>query len=193
MEYPMRVTTALLLGLLWLQPVQAADEIIINGEAAPEVNWDDLMPEDYGLSLEELFNSPELDLLDDYSPQAQQMMDRMMQVLASAPVVGEMDGRMISIPGFVVPLEGVGDVVDRFFLVPYFGACIHVPPPPSNQIIDVHYQPGTRVESLYDAVLISGRITTEVFSHEMGTAGYRLEAYRIQPYELPEDAEGWPE
>jgi len=189
----MRVTTALLLGLLWLQPVQAADEIIINGEAAPEVNWDDLMPEDYGLSLEELFNSPELDLLDDYSPQAQQMMDRMMQVLASAPVVGEMDGRMISIPGFVVPLEGVGDVVDRFFLVPYFGACIHVPPPPSNQIIDVHYQPGTRVESLYDAVLISGRITTEVFSHEMGTAGYRLEAYRIQPYELPEDAEGWPE
>jgi hypothetical protein len=193
MEYPMRVTTALLLGLLWLQPVQAADEIIINGEAAPEVNWDDLMPEDYGLSLEELFNSPGLDLLDDYSPQAQQMMDRMMQVLASAPVVGEMDGRMISIPGFVVPLEGVGDVVDRFFLVPYFGACIHVPPPPSNQIIDVHYQPGTRVESLYDAVLISGRITTEVFSHEMGTAGYRLEAYRIQPYELPEDAEGWPE
>jgi hypothetical protein len=193
MEYPMRVTTALLLGLLWLQPVQAADEIIINGEAAPEVNWDDLMPEDYGLSLEELFNNPELDLLDDYSPQAQQMMDRMMQVLASAPVVGEMDGRMISIPGFVVPLEGVGDVVDRFFLVPYFGACIHVPPPPSNQIIDVHYQPGTRVESLYDAVLISGRITTEVFSHEMGTAGYRLEAYRIQPYELPEDAEGWPE
>jgi hypothetical protein len=193
MEYPMRVTTALLLGLLWLQPVQAADEIIINGEAAPEVNWDDLMPEDYGLSLEELFNSPELDLLDDYSPQAQQMMDRMMQVLASAPVVGEMDGRMISIPGFVVPLEGVGDVVDRFFLVPYFGACIHVPPPPSNQIIDVHYQPGTRVESLYDAVLISGRITTEVFSHEMGTAGYRLEAFRIQPYELPEDAEGWPE
>jgi len=189
----MRVTTALLLGLLWLQPVQAADEIIINGEAAPEVNWDDLMPEDYGLSLEELFNSPGLDLLDDYSPQAQQMMDRMMQVLASAPVVGEMDGRMISIPGFVVPLEGVGDVVDRFFLVPYFGACIHVPPPPSNQIIDVHYQPGTRVESLYDAVLISGRITTEVFSHEMGTAGYRLEAYRIQPYELPEDAEGWPE
>jgi hypothetical protein len=193
MEYPMRITTALLLGLLWLQPVQAADEIIINGEAAPEVSWDDLMPEDYGLSLEELFNSPELDLLDDYSPQAQQMMDRMMQVLASAPVVSEMDGRMISIPGFVVPLEGVGDVVDRFFLVPYFGACIHVPPPPSNQIIDVHYQPGTRIESLYDAVLISGRITTEVFSHEMGTAGYRLEAYRIQPYELPEDAEGWPE
>jgi len=189
----MRVLTTLILGLSLLQPLQASDEIIVNGETAAEIRWDDLMPEDYGLSLEELFNSPELDALDDYSPKAQQIMDQMMQTLASAPVVESMDGRMVSIPGFVVPLEGVGDVVDRFFLVPYFGACIHVPPPPSNQIIDVHYQPGTRVESLYDAVLISGRLTTEVFSHEMGTAGYRLEAYRIQPYELPDDAEDWPE
>lgn len=183
----------LLLGLGLFQPVQAAEEIIVNGEPAPEISWDDLMPEDYSLSLEELFNSPELDLLDDYSPRAQEIMDRMMQTLASAPVVDSMDGRMVSIPGFVVPLEGVGDVVDRFFLVPYFGACIHVPPPPSNQIVDVHYQPGTRIDSLYDAVLISGRLTTQVFSHELGTAGYRLEAYRIQPYELPEDAEDWPE
>ena len=183
----MRVLTTLILGLSLLQPLQASDDIIVNGETAAEIRWDDLMPEDYGLSLEELFNSPELDALDDYSPKAQQIMDQMMQTLASAPVVESMDGRMVSIPGFVVPLEGVGDVVDRFFLVPYFGACIHVPPPPSNQIIDVHYQPGTRVESLYDAVLISGRLTTEVFSHEMGTAGYRLEAYRIAPYELPEE------
>lgn len=183
----------LLLGLGLFQPVQAAEEIIVNGEPAPEISWDDLMPEDYSLSLEELFNSPELDLLDDYSPRAQEIMDRMMQTLASAPVVDSMDGRMVSIPGFVVPLEGGGDVVDRFFLVPYFGACIHVPPPPSNQIVDVHYQPGTRIDSLYDAVLISGRLTTQVFSHELGTAGYRLEAYRIQPYELPEDAEDWPE
>jgi len=187
----MRVLSAVLLGLMLLTPLHASEEITINGEAAPEVSWDDLMPEDYGLSLDELFNNPELDALDDYSPKAQQLMDQMMQTLASAPVVDSMDGRMISIPGFVVPLEGVGDVVDRFFLVPYFGACIHVPPPPSNQIIDVHYQPGTRIESLYDAVLISGRLTTEVFSHEMGTAGYRLEAYRIQPYALPDDAEGW--
>lgn len=191
MENTVRVLTTFVVGLLMLQPLQASDDININGEAAPEISWDDLMPEDYGLSLDELFNNPELDNLDDYSPKAQLLMDHMMQTLASAPVVASMDGRMVSIPGFVVPLEGVGDVVDRFFLVPYFGACIHVPPPPSNQIVDVHYQPGTRVESLYDAVLISGRLTTEVFSHEMGTAGYRLEAYRIQPYELPDEPEAW--
>ena len=111
----MRVLTTLILGLSLLQPLQANDEIIVNGETAAKIRWDDLMPEDYGLSLEELFNSPELDALDDYSPKAQQIMDQMMQTLASAPVVESMDGRMVSIPGFVVPLEGVGDVVDRFF------------------------------------------------------------------------------
>lgn len=160
------------------------DVIRVNDEPAPELDWEALMPPDYVLSLESLYNNPELDQLDDYSDRAQRLYDELQQSLASAPVVDTLDGRMISIPGFVVPLEGEGDRVDRFFLVPYFGACIHVPPPPSNQIIDVHYEPGTRIDSLYDAVLISGRLTTEVFSHEMGTAGYRLEAYRIAPYEI---------
>ncbi len=182
----MRTLTLMLAALLSLASVNA-EEILINGEAAPEIDWEALMPDDYVLSLEKMYNNPELDLLDDYSDKAQRLYDELMQSLASAPVVDAMNGRMVSIPGFVVPLEGEGDQIDRFFLVPYFGACIHVPPPPSNQIVDVHYEPGTRVDSLYDAVLISGRLTTEVFSHEMGTAGYRLEAYRIEPYELPEE------
>lgn len=181
----MRIMTVLLSALLTLTPAHA-DDIMVNGQAAPELEWEALMPADYVLSLEQMYNNSELEQLDDYSDKAQRMYDELMQSLASAPVVDAMHGRMISIPGFVVPLEGEGERVDRFFLVPYFGACIHVPPPPSNQIIDVHYAPGTRVDSLYDAVLISGRLTTEVYSHDMGTAGYRLEAYRITPYELPE-------
>lgn len=182
----MRTLMLMLAALLSLSAANA-EEIVVNGEAAPEIDWETLMPEDYVLSLEQMYNNPDLELLDDYSDKAQRLYDELMQSLASAPVVDTMNGRMVSIPGFVVPLEGEGDQVDRFFLVPYFGACIHVPPPPSNQIVDVHYEPGTRVDSLYDAVLVSGRLTTEVFSHEMGTAGYRLEAYRIAPYELPEE------
>lgn len=182
----MRILTLMLTAWLSFSAVNA-EEIMVNGEPAPEIDWETLMPEDYVLSLEKMYNNPELESLDDYSDKAQRMYDELMQSLASAPVVDAMNGRMVSIPGFVVPLEGEGQSVDRFFLVPYFGACIHVPPPPSNQIVDVHYEPGTRVESLYDAVLVSGRLTTEVFSHEMGTAGYRLEAYRIEPYELPEE------
>lgn len=172
-----------LAGWLLLCPVWAHADIMVNGEPAPLIEWDELMPEGYEDSLLDLFDSPELELIDDYSDRAMELMQQMMQRLSSAPVVNEMDGRMVSIPGFVVPLDSPGGKVRHFFLVPYYGACIHVPPPPSNQIIDVHFEPGTDDDNLYDAILVSGRLTTETYSHDMGTAGYRLEAYSIQPFE----------
>ncbi|SEG24991.1 DUF3299 domain-containing protein [Marinobacterium lutimaris] len=178
--------TALLLPLLLISPVHAEQ---MNGEEVREITWDDLMPADYNLSFEDLYGTSEdnLDALDDYTEEASNLLDHMQQVLASAPVVDEMDGKMVRVPGFVVPLEGEDQRVDRFFLVPYFGACIHTPPPPSNQIIDTHYEPGTQLDSLYDAVWITGKLTVHSFQHEMGTAGYRLEAFRIEPYEMEEE------
>lgn len=179
----------LCLTLLLLLPATASSTLI-NGQAITQMTWDELMPADYTLSLEDLFGDIDpytLDLMDDFSPEAERMLDNMMRVLASAPIVPELDQKMIRIPGFVVPLEYSEDTVSRFFLVPYFGACIHVPPPPSNQIIDIHFEPGTRVESLYDAVWITGLLTTETFSHDMGTAGYRIEAFRIEPYEYGDE------
>lgn len=173
----------LIAGWLLLYPVWAHPDVLVNGEPAPLIQWDDLMPEGYGAGLMELFDSPELDQIDDYSERGMELMRQMMQKLSSAPVVDDMDGRMVSIPGFVVPLDSPGGMVRHFFLVPYYGACIHVPPPPSNQIIDVHFEPGTHDDNLYDAILVSGRLTTETYSHEMGSASYRLEAYSIQPYE----------
>lgn len=105
-------------------------------------------------------------------------------VLKNKRVRQSLNGARVKLPGFIVPLQTAADGrVTEFFLVPYFGACIHVPPPPSNQIIDVHFEPGTDDDNLYDAILVSGRLTTETYSHEMGTAGYRLEAYSIQPFE----------
>ncbi|GGB91312.1 hypothetical protein GCM10011352_16700 [Marinobacterium zhoushanense] len=166
----------------WLAAsAQAAN---LNGNKVTEITWDELMPQDYDLSYEDLYGSDvDINNLDDFDSGAQSMLDHMQQVLSSAPVVEEMDGRMVRIPGFVVPLGGEDQRIDRFFLVPYFGACIHTPPPPANQIIDTHFEPGTRIESLYDAVWITGRLTVERFSNELGTAGYRLEAYQIEPYE----------
>lgn len=181
----MRRTLLVLLAVLFVTPLQAAT---FNGEQVQEVTWDELMPPDYTLTFEDLYGRSEsnLDALDDYDPEAQSMLDHMQQVLASAPVVESLDGSMIRIPGFVVPLSGEDQRIDRFFLVPYFGACIHTPPPPSNQIIDTHFEPGTRLENLYDAVWITGRLTVETYQNELGTAGYRLEAFQIEPYEEPQ-------
>ena len=176
------------LALLLCMPLHANNDAVV-------FTWDELMPEDYVLTLADLIGDFGIDpftfdMIDDYSPEAEQMMDHMLQVLASAPVREELDGKMISIPGFVVPLEAEQTRVFRFFLVPYFGACIHVPPPPSNQIIDVHFEPGTEVENLWDAVWVTGRLNTVDFQHEMGASGYRLEAFQITPYDWDSAEEG---
>lgn len=177
----MKPLILLLTALLSLSTAHAED-IVVNGEAAPEIDWETLMPEDYVLSLEAMYNNPELDMLDDYSDKAQRMYDELMQSLASAPVVEAMHGRMVSIPGFVVPLEGEGEQVDRFFLVPYFGACIHVPPPPSNQIVHVRSRQGIALADLYQPFWITGTMQVEAIESELANAGYRIEQAEVEAY-----------
>ena len=101
-----------------------------------------------------------------------------------APVVKELDGKSVSLPGFVVPLEGDSEVITEFLLVPYFGACIHVPPPPPNQIVHVTIKGGVPIESLYDAIVVTGVITTETWSGDIAQVGYKIKAIGVAPFEL---------
>lgn len=168
----------LILILSSVIPVQGET---INGEEVKEIDWGVLMPADY--YPEAVFDTSQLDSLDDYDPMAEIKLKAMMEALSSAPVVSDMDGQMIRIPGFVVPLVEEGLKVTEFFLVPYFGACIHVPPPPSNQMLHVTFEPGTNVENLYDAIWITGKLSVMRVAHDLGTAGYKVEAFMIEPYD----------
>ncbi len=72
------------------------------------------------------------------------------QQAPDAPVVKELDGQQVKLPGYIVPLEVSEEGrTTEFLLVPYYGACIHVPPPPSNQIVHIFSEMGVRVEDLY--------------------------------------------
>jgi hypothetical protein len=74
--------------------------------------------------------------------------------------------------------------IDQFLLVPYFGACIHVPPPPANQIVHVVMREGKAFEGeLFDTVWVSGTMQVERLSNELGDAGYRLDNATVTPYE----------
>lgn len=109
--------------------------------------------------------------------------DRYQQALVSSQVVPEMDGQPIRIPGFIVPLEFNDDqTVTQFFLVPYFGACIHVPPPPPNQIIFVNYPQGLKQDELYDPFWISGILKTTLINNEMATAAYTMQMQSFEIY-----------
>jgi hypothetical protein len=109
------------------------------------------------------------------------------QDLPNAPVVKDLDGQQIRLPGYIVPLEvnEEGRTTD-FLLVPYFGACIHVPPPPSNQIVHVKSEIGVKLEELYQPYWIEGPMKVKASSSELADAGYQMEAQKIYVYELPE-------
>ena len=73
--------------------------------------------------------------LKDNDPRAERLAEALRKAWESAPVVAALNNRRVRLCGFLVALEGDGKAVSEFLLVPYFGACIHVPPPPSNQIV----------------------------------------------------------
>ena len=104
--------------------------------------------------------------------------------LKSTNVNAEYDQKSIRLPGFVVPVEYNDDqVITEFFLVPYFGACIHVPPPPPNQIIYVKYPQGLELTALYDPFWIEGTMKTQLIQNDIALSAYSIDASGIKPYE----------
>jgi hypothetical protein len=153
-------------------------------EEVLELDWEALVPR--GWTPDNLFDAipqDKLDLLTDSSPEALKLMEQMEEARNSAPVVAELNDKLVRLPGFVVPLEFDGDSVSEFLLVPYFGACIHVPPPPSNQIVYVKSEESVQVEGLFSAVYVTGRLKTVSISSDLADAGYTLEAIEVTPYQ----------
>jgi uncharacterized protein len=95
-------------------------------------------------------------------------------------VVPELDGKRVRIGGYVVPLDFEATNVKEFLLVPFVGACIHVPPPPPNQIIYVKAAKGFDVAGSFDPVYVTG--TIKVASQYTGLAetGYSIEADKVE-------------
>jgi hypothetical protein len=149
-----------------------------------ELEWDDLIPADW--QPETLMKEYDAENLSDDDPRAQELMDRLQDLWAEAPVVDGLDGHAVRLPGFVVPLETDATTISEFLLVPYFGACIHVPPPPANQTVlvttlsDQPYEGG-----LFDTVWVEGRLRVTPFSNELGDAGYHIEDAQVSLYEEP--------
>ncbi|MEM7364507.1 MAG: DUF3299 domain-containing protein [Pseudomonadota bacterium] len=94
----------------------------------------------------------------------------------------DLNNKDIRIPGFIVPVEFDGKVVTRFLLVPYFGACIHEPPPPPNQTIYAEFEAGFRLESLWTPYWIEGTIVASQVEEELATASYTMTANKIEIY-----------
>ena len=155
-----------LLLLVNTASVMALDSSV-NG-SAKNIQWVDLIPEN---ERNIVYERPLADHNGDAPPQ-----------LLVGSVRRDLDGQVIKIPGFVIPLEGDETMVTEFLLVPFLGACIHVPPPPPNQIVYVKYDGGAPIDGLWDLVTITGILRTEGVSSELGETGYLLEGIGIEKY-----------
>lgn len=161
---------------------KAAVPAIGNPAAVKEFTWDDLIPADY--RPEAVFAQMDVNSLQDGDPKAAEAMEKLRALWKDAPVVKELDGRKIKLGGFAVPLDGDGKITTEFLLVPYYGACIHVPPPPANQAILITLdKPQDIIKQPFDAVWVEGIIKIERFSNELADAGYAMKNAVVTPYE----------
>ena len=105
-----------------------------------ELGWIELKPEDEAPVREGSLEIFEEDWSTDGYGQGAGLYSGAPQQSYSVGVVSELDGKSIRVPGFIVPIEfEPGNLITEFFLVPYFGACFHKPPP-STKSNDIRYQ-----------------------------------------------------
>jgi hypothetical protein len=178
-----RAFAAALGGAGWLAmctvctPLNAAD-----APHAPvrTLTWSQLVPA--GWSLAQTFGDAELAKLQDNDPRANEILVRMRDAADQAPTNAALAGQLIRIPGFVVPLEESRGEITEFLLVPYFGACIHTPPPPANQII--HVKNASRSQGLrsMDVVWVTGKLQISRADTMMGVSGYHVSADSVTRY-----------
>lgn len=146
-----------------------------------QITWEELVPKDWDPAKE--FKGMDLSALDDGDPRANELLMKMQEVSNNAPTNAAMNGVEVKIPGFIVPLEEAKGEVTEFLLVPYFGACIHTPPPPANQIVHV-IAPGP-VKGLHamDTVYVSGTLKAARYaSADMGVSGYEIASATVERF-----------
>ena len=145
---------------------------VVSAAAPREITWDDLIPP--GVPYSEIIAEGELDEENDYwRPIFDENSTKLNPALADA---------YIKMPGFIIPIDISADGVTSFILVPYVGACIHVPPPPPNQLVFVTTKVPWPSERLWEAVWVTGTMQNKVQYTEVADTGYELEADWIEIY-----------
>lgn len=139
---------------------------------AREIKWDDLIPP--GVPYSEIIAEGEMDEQNDiWRP----IFDE-----NATKVNAELDGAYIKMPGYILPLDMTAGGITSFVLVPYVGACIHTPPPPPNQLVFVTTQTPWQSADMWEAVWVTGRMTTRLQTTEVAETGYAIDANEIEVY-----------
>lgn len=164
--------------LLFIAMVFAAPAF---AEDAKTVYWEDLLPEGELERLDQLYAAQGASALS-HSPY--NMMSTKPTQIGTFNVVEELDGTLVRVPGFVLPFEySESGKISEFLLVPYFGACIHTPPPPPNQMVYVTADKPADLSGQWDAIWAVGILRTKKHLNDLGDAAYTLELTSWETYD----------
>ena len=156
-------------------------------EGYKTIEWNDLMPDPWVKEMsKEMAALSKLSYMQDNSDEANKAMNAVRKKLDEAPIVKAQLNKKIRIPGYAVPLDAERSDKREFLLVPYFGACIHTPPPPANQIVLVRPTAQSKIKKMpesMDVLWVEGELKEGRISTSQGVSGYMLEAVTIAPYE----------
>ena len=144
--------------------------------------WKELIPEDWD-PRKQLRNENVASIREGSARELAQMRE-MRGIWDSAPTRNDLNGSNLRLPGYVVPLEQSRGEIKEFLLVPYFGACIHSPPPPANQIVYVVLAAPKSLHTM-DVVWVSGTMKVKRQESLLGVSGYSMEGSAVEPYRAP--------
>jgi hypothetical protein len=148
-----------------------------DNDPARSIVWADLLPEGEGDRLARLQQMQAIELGFDHFGTEQ-----FPQIMSFA-AVEELDGQRVRLGGYILPFDYFsGGRVTRFLLVPYVGACIHVPPPPPNQLVYVETSEPVEVAGLWDPVYAEGILRVQRQDTDLAAVAYTLELESITPY-----------
>ena len=140
------------------------------------LDWEDLVAP--GFSGQDIAAEyvQQLASIEDGSPEADAIYQEMMNQYDGEAVNEGLDGSKIQLAGFVAPLTYDEDIITEFLLVPYFGACIHVPPPPPHQtvLVKVDRENGLTVEESWGAIWVAGTMEVSTATTDLATASYEI-------------------
>lgn len=166
---------------------KAAEAARVDAEIAArgvrKVGWEELMPEGEEERLAQMYQSQMATLYSSTPIAEGSAADTSVQI-GTFNTVDALNGVQVRIPGYTVPFEyGSKAEITEFLLVPYFGACIHSPPPPPNQTIFVRTDTPIKLKDLAQAVWIEGTMLTQTQNSDLADAAYTIEMTGIEKYE----------
>ncbi|MDW8479394.1 MAG: DUF3299 domain-containing protein [Xanthomonadales bacterium] len=136
-----------------------------------ELDWLEMMPKD---EVEALMKEPVIDHSGLARPEQ----------TGSFRTIPELDGQLVRLPGYIVPIDtNENGELTEFFLVPYFGACIHVPPPPPNQIVLVRPERPIPMTDIWEAYWVEGTLKVETQRNDIAASAYTMSARSVTIYQ----------